>query len=508
MNRLIVNALVTPQWRSSWEEIVWDSSVSNGVPQKAFLTFVMSAAELRKFSGVFRRTPRADEGRSEDDNIQRPHESARSREIRRFVEHGYPMSNMTQSQLAKADVSMQRPGWLPTAVVVNILTAGETREGLSPLTSAQSIIVPALEDVEGGDVLQLRFPSLPGNTVTNQTPPLEVIDGQHRLWAFEDEDRTDDYFLPVVAFLNLSKAHQAYLFWSINIKPKKINTSLAFDLYPILRSQEWLMQGEGLKIYRESRAQELTEALWASPKSPWYDRINMIGARGVSKTKPVSQASFVRSLLASFVKSWSSTRSIAGGLFGTDEEGGLDWNRSQQAAFLVAAWQELLFAIERSEAAWARELREADADGKVDPLGRYSMLGSDQGVRAFLMIVNELAYRLRDDAKLRAWQMPPVGEAIDSKQVDEALEILNKTTIRGLLREISTPLAEFDWRTTKAPGVSDESARMKSMYRGSSGYVALRKDLYRLLTQSSSQSISEHSLSILQELEGQDGSID
>lgn len=504
----MVNALVTPQWRASWEEIAWDNSVSNGVPQRAFLTFVMSASELRKFSGVFRRTPRADEGRSEDDNIQRPHELTRSREIRRFVEHGYPMSNMTQSQLAKADVTMQRPGWLPTAVVVNVLTAGETREGLSPLTPAESIAVPSLEDVEGGDVLQLGFPSMPANTVANQTPPLEVIDGQHRLWAFEDEDRTDDYFLPVVAFLNLSKAHQAYLFWSINIKPKKINTSLAFDLYPILRSQEWLMQGEGLKIYRESRAQELTEALWASPKSPWYDRINMIGARGVSKTQPVSQASFVRSLLASFVKSWSPTRSIAGGLFGTDEEGGLDWNRSQQAAFLVAAWQELIIAIKTSDAAWVRELRDAGADSEMDPLGRYSMLGSDQGVRAFLMIVNELAFRLRDDAKLRSWQMPPVGEAIDSKQVDEALEILDTTGIRILLREMSAPLAQFDWRTTKAPGVSDESARMKAMYRGSGGYVALRKDLYSLLAMSASERIREHSRSILQELKRQDGPID
>lgn len=508
MERVVVNALVTPQWRESWEEIVWDKSVSNGIPQKAFLTFVMSASELRKLSGVFRRTPRADEGRSEDDNIQRPHESARSREIRRFVEHGYPMSNMTQSQLARTDKTMQRPGWLPTAVVVNVLSPGESREGLSPLTATQSIEVPSLADLEGGEVVQVGFPSTPASPVAEQTPPLEVIDGQHRLWAFEDEERTDDYFLPVVAFLNLSKAHQAYLFWSINIKPKKINTSLAFDLYPILRSQEWLMQGEGLKIYRESRAQELTEALWASPKSPWYDRINMIGARGVSKTQPVSQASFVRSLLASFVKPWNSKRSIAGGLFGTDEEGGLDWNRSQQAAFLVAAWQELILAIENSGAEWVSELRAAETDSEMDPLGPYSMLGSDQGVRAFLIIVNDLAFRMRDDAKLRSWQMPPVGEAIDSKQVDEALEILDTTGIRILLREISEPLAEFDWRTTKAPGVSDHDARAKAMYRGSAGYVALRKDLYSLLANSHSERISGISQTILQEMTRQDGPID
>jgi hypothetical protein len=70
---------------------------------------------------------------------------------------------------------------------------------------------------------------------------------------------------------------QAYLFWTINIKPKKINPSLAFDLYPLLREQIWLESGETVHVYRESRAQELTEALWATPMSPWHRRINILG---------------------------------------------------------------------------------------------------------------------------------------------------------------------------------------------------------------------------------------
>ena len=59
-------------------------------------------------------------------------------------------------------------------------------------------------------------------------PPLEVIDGQHRLWAFDSAD--EDFELPVVAFHGLDISWQAYLFWTINIKPKRINPSLAFDL--------------------------------------------------------------------------------------------------------------------------------------------------------------------------------------------------------------------------------------------------------------------------------------
>ncbi len=80
-----------------------------------------------------------------------------------------------------------------------------------------------------------------------------------------------------MAFYGLDVSWQAYLFWTINIKPKRINPSLAFDLYPLLRAEDWLDKAEGHYVYRESRSQELTEALWSNPDSPWYDRINMLG---------------------------------------------------------------------------------------------------------------------------------------------------------------------------------------------------------------------------------------
>ena len=48
------------------------------------------------------------------------------------------------------------------------------------------------------------------------------------------------YELPVIAFQGLDVTWQAYLFYTINIKPKRINASLAYDLYPLLRVQDWL----------------------------------------------------------------------------------------------------------------------------------------------------------------------------------------------------------------------------------------------------------------------------
>ena len=91
----------------------------------------------------------------------------------------------------------------------------------------------------------------------------------------------------MVAFHSLDISWQAYLFYTINIKPKKINRSLAFDLYPLLRTEDWLETAEGAAIYRETRAQEITEILWSHPASPWRAKINMLGDTGV---KYVTQA--------------------------------------------------------------------------------------------------------------------------------------------------------------------------------------------------------------------------
>ena len=67
--------------------------------------------------------------------------------------------------------------------------------------------------------------------------PFEVIDGQHRLWAFED-GTISPVEVPVVAFRGLDVAWQAYLFWSINNSPYD-KPSHAFDLYPYSDQDCW-----------------------------------------------------------------------------------------------------------------------------------------------------------------------------------------------------------------------------------------------------------------------------
>jgi hypothetical protein len=180
----------------------------------------------------------------------------------------------------------------------------------------------------------------------------------------------------VVAFYGLDHGWQAYLFWSVNITPKKINRSLAFDLYPLLRQQTWLDRFAGHSIYRETRCQELVEALWSHPESPWHQRINMLGEtkdQREYKGPAVSQAAWVRSLMATFVKQWEGTGTRIGGLFGarpSTDEPMLPWYRPMQAAMLIFAGNSLRHHVKLTKAKWAEHLRDVngrDLFGGDDP---------------------------------------------------------------------------------------------------------------------------------------------
>lgn len=115
----------------------------------------------------------------------------------------------------------------------------------------------------------------------------------------------------MVAFVGVDVSWQAYLFWTTNIKPKRINASLAFDLYPLLRTESWLNRFQGIAAYRETRAQELADIFMrsctgypAAPRGPWASRGG------------VSQAAWIRSLGATYVRPSEGRGVKLGGLFG------------------------------------------------------------------------------------------------------------------------------------------------------------------------------------------------
>jgi DGQHR domain-containing protein len=404
--RPTIPALRVRQWLREWEKVVYEPHQYRRHPAPDFILFSLPASHLKALSGIQRRGAKGP--RAEELGIQRIHEEARSREINEFVRYGYPWSDLSERQRRSGEYAdLRKPGWLPTAIVVNILSPQDERRGEGVHTRD----LVKVTDNEIGSVLELPAAFSGATWQPQQLHPLEVIDGQHRLWAFEDWKAAEEFHLPVVAFVGLDISWQAYLFWTINIKPKRINASLAFDLVPLLRTEDWL-ERFGLRIYRETRGQELTEALWSHTESPWFQRINMLGERGVGG---VTQAAWVRSLAASYLRGLD-RRSGLGGLFGApvgDRPVPLPWGRQQQAAFLIEVWRQVAHAISRSKAPWAAALRNAEMGGtgrsSLDAAfaGKFTLLNTDQGVRGVLFITNDLAFVKAESLGLWDWRMDP-----------------------------------------------------------------------------------------------------
>ena len=226
----------------SWDKVKFGAANHRARPQPFFYIFTLPAAELRSLCGIFRRQTSNVSPRASDLGIQRQHDPERSEEIARFVEFGYPWSTLSEAKRQSNRYNdLRKPGWLPTSIVINILMKGERREGKS--IADQDVV--SVEVGATATELILPYASWSKEWKPKSTSPFEVIDGQHRLWAFDrDDPSTSKFEVPVVAFHGLDISWQAYLFWTINIKPKRINPSLAFDLYPLLRAEDWLASGD------------------------------------------------------------------------------------------------------------------------------------------------------------------------------------------------------------------------------------------------------------------------
>jgi DGQHR domain-containing protein len=488
-----VPAIRVRQWLPEWNSIQFDKSSQQAKPNPYFFLCSIKARDLKALTGVYRRSTKGKLARAKDPNVQRGHEEARSQIIREFVKYGFPWCEMTEARRSSPNASnLQKPGWLPTAILVNILPTDASRNGQR---IAEKDVVRVIEE---GSIAQINFPKTfkDSSWTPDSIFPLEVIDGQHRLWAFDGFDPGDDFELPVVAFVDLDRSWQAYLFWSVNITPKRINKSLAFDLYPLLRREDWLDQFSGHSIYRETRCQELVEALWSSEASPWYQRINMLGEKMAERERSVpmvTQAAWIRSLMSTFVKQWGGEGSKIGGVFGASKNQNdllLPWNRPMQAAILLYAGKSLQQTIKASKDAWAEDLRSKEVPDlyeRDDPamFGSNSLLATDQGIRGFLSVVNDLLCISAEELDLRSWTWESIYEDSKAKALaateedaqNLAIKSLRKTEISKYIDQISAGLSEYDWRTSSTPGLPEKERLMKLAFRGSSGYRELRKQL-------------------------------
>lgn len=470
-----VPALRFKQWLDDWNVYDYSVSAHRRRPPEHMYMFSMAASELRKLCDVYKR----ERDGAEAEGIQRLRDPSRTDRIQRYVRFGYPYGDLKAPQQTPDTLVLRKPGWLPTAIVINILVEGDERRGRT-LFSKNRVTITQEDGVR-------CLIELPIDTDVGETglAPFEVIDGQHRLWAFDENNGElaipDDFELPVVAFHGLDIAWQAYLFWSINVSPKRINPSHAFDLYPLLRTQDWLDRVGELTVYREARAQELTELIYSYPRSPWKSRINMLGERGAGG---VSQAAWVRALLTTFL----STGRGQGrpGLFQSNlVEGGepLEWTRPQQAAFIIQTWIDLQQAIERNNRQfWIVAYK---GDGQRAFTDKTSWLNQDQGVRAVLTVANDIFYQRAPFWDLETWVFPEHSENETSfEEVDAALSSISHTPFRARMLELADGLSCFDWRSLEGPGVkggNEDIEVRKRSYRGSGGYAALREDVLRTI---------------------------
>jgi DGQHR domain-containing protein len=502
-----IPALKIKQWLKEWNEVPFDSK-NRHRPQPHFYVFSISAGLLKKLSKVYPR--KANEKRNLEIGIQRKHDEERSEQIRDYIFRGFPYAELSKQRQESDDFSdLKMPGWLPTAIIANILSPG-TKRGSKSIKADETIKIK-----DNGAFADIQLPKAVQNKDWDpDVPPIEIIDGQHRLWAFKrDEKLSGDFELPVVAFFDLDISWQAYLFYTINIKPKKINASLAFDLYPILRVQEWLEKSqEGAYIYKETRAQELVEVLWSHDKSPWKNRINMLGETRTGAT--ITQAAFIRSLLASFIKT-NTTRGL-GGLFGSLLSDGspLVWERTQQAAFLIFVWQLMESSVTSCKSDWSVMIRKAAKElstdepknDKWDPAfsSGWSLIATDQGVRGFLHIVNDMTYIESASLNLN-------GVGIDDQKITEgsidpnAINAYIKkfkvsSKLNSYLSNICDELVQFDWRSSSVPGLSEAKRRDQMVYKGSGGYKEIRSQLLQKLAASSNKQIKSAAATIQKEL--------
>jgi len=485
MSKLRLPLLQVNQWLKTWELATWGKNRPK--PPSHFYVGALPLKLLRSLSGVQPRTTDDRRNAQKGAGYQRTHDQERLGKIGRYIEYGFPLS--AEKGLEPSEHrELINPGWLPTTILVNVVGPNErrTRKGKDRSVSTADIV----KIISSNSGHQLEYSDLPVD-VEKGLPPLEIVDGQHRLLAADLISLPDDYEVPVVIFDNLPLSWQAYLFWVINVEPKRINTSLAFDLYPELRDQEWLSRGESIKIYQEHRSQELAEVLWRNPSSPWKDRIELFGKRVDGH---VSNAAAIRSLMATFVRSWAKGNdpkdpdeiTRLGGLFGSVDKNGdhyvIRWRRPEQAAFLILCWNSVRDAVDSSTANWKTELVRVaksiggDANG-VAFSGPYTLLATDQGFRAISFAFNALTQLCYSEIGLLEIESAEDESEPNDEFVLRALnEIGANKRLSNFTKSLANALANnVDWRTSSAPGMTESERVVQAQYRGSSGYKALNK---------------------------------
>ncbi|MCO7506037.1 MULTISPECIES: DGQHR domain-containing protein [unclassified Pseudomonas] len=149
----------------------------------------------------------------------------------------------------------------------------------------------------GVGTLTLRGYTPPEDSEDQEIPYAKiakVIDGQHRIAAFMNDDRNwsfefadDGFDINVSIFVGADVSEQANIFATVNLAQTKVNKSLVYDLTELANTPSPYKTCHNVAV-----------ALDEEPTSPLFKRIKRLGTATPNREKePLTQASFVESLV-------------------------------------------------------------------------------------------------------------------------------------------------------------------------------------------------------------------
>jgi len=156
----------------------------------------------------------------------------------------------------------------------------ETRDATFPNTIIGTLSDASLYKYENG-VLEIVV----SDDINEKA--FQVIDGQHRLWAFENTNIANNFDLIVTFFLNADVEDQAYIFSIINTTQTKLEPSLVSDLTELSKITT-----------PENSVHSIAKVFNNRQDSPWYNAIKMLGKKDITSSNGIiSQYSFNKSIL-------------------------------------------------------------------------------------------------------------------------------------------------------------------------------------------------------------------
>ena len=113
----------------------------------------------------------------------------------------------------------------------------------------------------------------------------KIIDGQHRIEGLVGYDGPP-FELNVTIFINMEMEDQAIVFSTINLKQAPVANSLVYDLYDYATTRS-----------PQKTCHEIARLLNRSAKSPFYQRIMILGTATGKPNETLTQAAFIDPLL-------------------------------------------------------------------------------------------------------------------------------------------------------------------------------------------------------------------